>query len=437
MGRLVGAALLALSCVAQAAVFLDEPANTIWVVDYPFEHPCTMDLVLTVDRANGWERVTYDETSDSFTVRASLHIGANHGTDTYFQLGSKRHPNVTLVVHGDVHVRPSWVEGQNPPSEKGRFLNRLTMGDRDDRTVSATIKIASDRGDEHSFYVGAILHRGRFRPVYSGQLHMHNSVITALVQDGAHALGAAEGHGHVYLSGESIHLFGSRISWVKNVITSGLVMHLDTRVENCVFEHGKIALYRYKETSHKHNLIRGCTFRHCETALHAPNSFALFSDCKFEDNDHNWVLTECRDLVLIDCEYDIPKKGNVYGRTDQAKRRGWYPLLKSRRHIVVEVVDEDGKPVVHASITVPRKLEGDRIVAVTGQDGTAGRRGGENAILLTDVTIQVTDDLTQPDIQEHTYDISVTADGFHPGSVLGFRPRRSWGVTRVVLRRKE
>jgi len=415
--------------LAPAAVQYEQAQNRIWITDYPEAMPCTLERLLVADQAFGWNKIRYDESQAAYWVDADVCIGTDDGSETYVQMGASNVPRTTVILNGNLFVCP----GRKDEKTGRTCVNRLTLGYPADTNGSVILKVASEKGNEHSVYVGVRPEGKHAYSRYNGQLHMFHSEITALIQDAEHALGAPFGQYHLFLTGDSIHIKNSAISWVKRCLAYGLVMHLDTRIENTVFAHGRKALARYKETSSKNNLVTGCTFRDCETALDSPNHLVVLTGCRFERNQRNWVMNNCKELTLIDCEIEPPLKGNEYGRTDYAKKRGWHPQVVIKRHVVVAVRDEAGQPVENAVVTVRERLNGKRLEVATGKDGSTGGEDSGRGLLLVERIERVMEGSDQPEVLNFIYDIHVKAEGFNAGEKSDYRPQTNWERVVVTL----
>lgn len=426
-------AIMTLVCAGmiQAGAHYDALHNRIWVTDYPAAAPCDLATLARIDRQGGWGKVRFDPDAGSYAINADLCIGAGDGTETYFQIGSPDEPRAALILDGNLFVCPC---GTN--SATGRVgVNRLTLGSAADTNISAAIRLDCATNNEHSVYIGVRPEGRRARGLYSGQLHMFNSRITALVQDAEHALGAAFGFGNVYLAGDSIRIINSEISWCKGCLTAGLVMHLDTRLENSVLAHAKSALCGYKETPHKHNLITGCVFRDCETAIQSPHSFLVISDCRFERNRRNWTVDNCREFTLVGCDIQPPLGANLYGRTAYAAEKNWQPqvLIKQRVRIVVQ--DQAGRPVANAAVTISGGMDGERMMFQTDAAGIAGVNAGRSGILLAARLEQAAEGSSLPETADFKYDIRIQAEGYQPADIAGYDPWRDPDGATVVLQK--
>ena len=337
-------------CVRAACTY-DAQTNRVWVENYTEAFPCTPRILLLADRMNGWGKIDYSSATDTYTVAADLYIGRNDGTDTYFQIGSNAHPRETLVLKGNLVVYPFYITGENEEKNASlaeRGVNRITLGSPDDESIKATLKIHSDSGAEHSMYFGRIPVSGDIPRwgCYGGQLCVHNSTITAAIQDRAHAIGEAQTK-QVYLYGNKVVLENATLSWFAGVITFGMRARSST-IDGCVFEHSGYGIINPKQ------VIRGCTFRNLHVAVKDWGGAidAQLIDCIFEDNDANWWLSRGR-IICIDCTFGTPKKGNRLWRNERLKSgKDENPTFSSRRHIVVAVVEAEGKPVPGAQVLV-------------------------------------------------------------------------------------
>lgn len=423
-------------CVHAACTY-DAEADRIWVENYTEAFPCTPGILLFADRMNDWGKVNYDRATDTYAVGADLYIGRNDGTDTYFQIGSNAHPRETLVLRGNLVVYPFYITGENREKNASlakRGVNRITLGSPDDGSIKATLKIHSDSGAKHSMYFGRIPVSGDIPRwgCYGGQLCVHNSTITAAVQDRAHAIGEARTK-QVYLYGNRVVLENATLSWFAGVITFGMRARSST-IEGCVFEYSGYGIINPKQ------VIHGCTFRDLHVAVKDWGGVidAQLIDCTFEDNDANWWLSRGR-IICIDCTFGEPRKGNRLWRNERLKLgKDENPTFTSRRHIIVEVVDAEAKPVpgVHVQVRSehgqPETVYNGR--AVTDESGRTPGRGGDGAILLTERVMTATEAPDEPEVADYAYEVRVTASGDRTASVSDVRPHASWKVFRVVLK---
>ena len=431
---LFGLFLLALN--VQAGIDFDPQSQRLWITDFPAGYPCTMDRVLAVDRRQGWNRVSYDAAADTYTVAASLWIGSDDGSDTYVQCGRAGHTQETWIVQGDVVVHPSapWPKDASAP----RAVNRLTLGSSNEVALKASLKIAGATNAGHSLYVGTFPQNGSmaFWETYRGQLHVHNSAVTALVPDADHALGAKAGAYGLFLRGDSIHLRNAKIAWVKGAVSGLHGGGFDHVIENTVFEHCGAAIASYWDNQAT-RIIRGCTFRQCGTALADPQSRVTLRECAFENNQRNWTAAQLDQLTLLDCRIGAPAQTNTVARdpSEHAKKHGNGSRVVSQRHVIVEVVDAGRQPVANATVTIARPREGDQVMALTGKDGRTAAAGSDEAFLLTEFAVTATDKPEQPDIKGYAYDIRARAPGLAEAVHPSYGPTSSWEVVTLVLPR--
>ena len=416
--------------VAEAGVFYDEQANTITVTDFPRKLPCTLKRLLLLDRLYGWGKVSYDRASDTYTVACDLEIGSSDSTNTYFQIGSSSRPNETLVMKGDLRVAPYWVRGENLGTYQTapKRVNRLTLGDPESRKVGAALKFDCEVKNQHGLSVGAL-------DAWGGQLHVYDSAITAARQDPEHTFGDRT-KGSVSLFGDSIIFDNATYGWVTGKMTYGLSEHpgRSIRIVNTFFEHSGQAI-----VGGKLNLV-GCTLRNLDTAFLDWGSIEVnATNCTFVGNSRNFSLRFSREgIVCVDCDIGSPTEGDEYhSQTTASVKTKRYPTFTSKRHLVVEVVDAAGHPVIGAKVVVKsEKGEVDAVVnhrQVTDDNGRTPGRDGGRAILLADVIKKNTDTPNLPKVKEFSYTIEVSAAGFERHAVRGIRPSRSWQVVKVEL----
>ena len=428
-------------CSVEAAVTYDAERNAIRVRDYLRSFPCALKGLRAADRMNGWGKVTHDEASDTYTVACHLVIGDNDGTDTYFQVGSVERPEEALVMQGNIIVSPYWIKGRNADADvlvASKKVNRLTLGDPKDNSVSATLKFDCTEERKFTVYVGVYgIEAGKVKGGRGGQLHVHNSTITALDQKPGFEFSTPSKHAAMVLSGDSIVFDGATLSWAAGYMAYGIPG--SAKVANTVFEHGKSVTYG----GTGHHRWTGCTFRNLECAIFDSGGLCMtLTRCTFENNIRNWSLPYTRDgLTCIDCTVGSPERPDHYAswvspRTHERQ----YPTFTAKRHIIVDVVDEEGKPIPDARVTVTCD-QGALEAVENGEQTTnaAGRtpaQGEEQPVLLTEMVKQATDTPSTPEVREYDFSIQVSADGFAPNSVNDFRPTSGWKVVRIVLAKK-
>lgn len=432
--------LTGIACVAHASVFHDDEARCIRVVDFPEDTPCTLERLLYMDRLCGWGKVVYEQDTDTYIITGDLSVGSNDGTDSCFQIGSRRHPRETLVMRGNLVVHPYWIEGENREEvhwKAPEAVNRLTIGVPGEDSVAAALKFDDKAGAGYTLSLGAYRAAdGTLKRGHGGQLHVHYGAITSATAKPDGEFGSKSGVGGMHLGGDSVVLDHATLSWMAGAATYG--MGHNAMVHDSLFDHVGTAII-----NGKHDLV-GCTFSNCEVAIKDYGSLdAVLTDCVLQGNEHNWTLTYSdKGLVCIDCAYDQPRKGNVYQcwentRTGQTQ----YPSFISKRHIVVEVVDEAGKPVPEALVKVRCEQETTEIAENATQEtsklGRTPAKGEDGAILLVEVVKQATDVPNQPKVTEFTYSIEASAEGFAPAKLQRFQPIQSWQVVRIVLRKQD
>ena len=445
--RMVGAFIAAVLAVWLAAgavyggIVYNEQYNALWVTDFPGEFPCDMQRLTAVDRMHEWGKVAYDKATDTYTVSCDLMIGTNDGTETYFRIGSKEHPKETVVMKGHVGVAPYWIKGENEGEyyRVPTLVNRLTLGDAKDKSVTAALKFDCETRGQYGLMIGGFLPAWEKKAQqHGGQLHVYNSTITAARQDRDHALGLPT-RGNILLSGDDIVLENATISWVAGFVGYGLASGLGRtrRIVDTVFENSGVGLVNGK------NEVVGCTFRNMGDAVIDWGSIdATLIDCTLEGNDRNVTLRYTKKgVVCIDCNIGAPKKGDVFDpRTTASLKTKNYGEFVSRRHVVVEVVDGNGKPIPGAEVNVkceqgvPETVENWK--HAVNAAGKTPAKGEKDSILLTEVVKKCTDTPNEPKVTEYSYAVAASAAGYADNTANGVKPVESWKVIRVVLEKK-
>jgi len=386
-------------------ILFDTARNVILITDYPAAYPCALAQVARCDRAFGWDKVRYDKTSDTYTIDCHLAIGANDGSETYFQVGSAECPRATLVMNGNIYVQPYAGEVQwwQTPAK----VNRLTLGCLGNKDVCAVLKFAPS----NSLVAGSMADGKGGR---GGQLFVYNSQITALdpdkgfgINDGGrdNSLRQVGGDGLVLMNARIAHARGhlcygagsglQKIFSVSNTTFSdyGALLPQSGKYVNCVFEGAKAAA------------IRDWGGLNIE-----------LTDCVFKNNVCNWELTYSDDgLTLIDCEWHPPRKRDSYRISTDKTGKKQYPKLSVRRHIVAEVLDGSGKPVQDAVVSFRAEQDGcDLIQSRTFKTDASGKTPGQgqaNALLLTESITTATATPDQPGVKRFTYSLAAEKAG--------------------------
>lgn len=422
------------------------PATDTMVVDnYPQAVPCTPRALARVDRFNGWDKVSVDETGTTVTVRCHLQIGLNSGRETYFQLGDERRPNEALVVHGNVIIHPFHIHGLNEWIPERRVI-RLRLGKPGAPSVRPTLRIASGNGQGHGLYINRVPQpdgKLKYKGMWStgGQLHVYGGTITAATQDRKHAFGGTGPLSrHVLMYGDSVVLKDAVLSWFKGVATFGLQTERAT-VENTVFEHGSCAMINSGWVA------TGCVFRHLGAAIRDYGGAlnARLVNCRFEHNTQNVVMRfRGSRVVAVDCEFGEPAKPNSFVSRYQRKSGGpTPPMLVSQRHIRVMAVDDRGNPMsgVKMKISCENAIPGDTLCVSswsgkTGPDGATPGPGAQDAVLLTEARTTVGTTPTTPLVNVFSYRLDARKKGHAPAVREGYRPTSSWETVTLVLHKQ-
>jgi hypothetical protein len=405
-----------------AAVEFNAQENTLWISDYPADLPCTMSRLLKLDKLFKWDKITYEENTKTYTVNCHLRIGKNDGSETYFQIGAA--PEETVVVRGNVQVRPIWEKDRNPPAGEAVLLNapqqnRLTLGLAAQPQVKGVLKIDNSR-DYHLIIGGT---SGVSTTNFGGQLYMYNS-----------ELGVTDLTVPDYFKNcrNSVSAGGNRGIILKNSRVSGFSF-FGRGLTNGVFENSTFAQCGVALAGSYQEKISGCTFRNCDQAIIAASRRSLTIDnCEFRGNRINWVIEHNR-LVAIDCMIDSFDKG-VYGAKGGTIKD---PYFVSKRHVLVKVTDKDGNPVPGATVNAVPNFpapapEYDVADAITGADGTTPGPDQKQALLLSEISCQYRPAPDTTVRQEYVYTLKAGKDG-RTGKIPDFKPRQSWELITVKL----
>ncbi len=417
MKSLRDAALAALAAAVAAKAFCgsidyDPRARVVWVRDFLEDEPATADTILAADRGHGWGVMHYDAAKDVYRLDASLYIGDDKNLGAFFQIGRPGHPRETLVVRGDVWIRPP---RKSPLRTDGRpaVVNRLTLGRPKDSSIRATLKIACERRGQFGVHIGI---RDKTRWIHGGDLHVYNSVITAAIPDRRHALKSRGWYG------SSIRLIRAKLSWVDGAMTYG-VNRKNSLIEDTVFEHGGDALRNGEQ------FVKGCTFRDLQIAVAEGGCLdAVLVNCVFEHNQYNWTLGGAygRRVRMIDCRIGPQSKPlRLWKNKVDPKRAAMrhiplYPCYSEWKSLVVKVTDRSGAPVFAAAVNVdcPRDASAvENPLALTDAKGCTPTRLEDGAILIAVKRLRATDAPDRPRAESFLYRVAVQAAGFREKSL--------------------
>lgn len=414
----------------RAAITFSPEENAIRVVDYSQTSPCDPERLLRADRLNGWNKVHYDKVSDTYRVNAALWIGDNHGGDTYFQIGDKSHPRITVIVKGDVFVRPYWVKSKNPGKnwwtfQGDRRVNRLTLGDVADVSIRPTLLIDNAESKGYTLRVGG----GGINAIHGGQIRAYNARIAALGDNPKTRLGAIEKGkpNAVSLSGyQSDILKNVTISKAAAMMSYGMYNMFGGVMENVTFEDGGTALMSGV------TYAKGLNIERCSVGVLDYGDLDMtLENCVFLDNDRNWELTCGKGLTCVDCVVFPSRNGDVYKMSKNPKTgEKVYPRFLSKRRIVVATLDANGEPLAGATVIARPETSApevpDQVKAVTATDG-------KTPLLLVDEIRRATDVPSQPEIREFSWRIEAVASDGRRGELTGARPEKSGKTVSLKL----
>ena len=444
-----GTAFLAAAVVtspsARGAIEYDAALGAYRVSDYPKDYPCTPELLAEMDGLLGLGKVTRDRETGVCTVTCNLLIGSNDGTNTYFQVGSPEHPRETLVMRGNLYVCPYYVTGESRHAQwwhAPQRINRLTIGDEDNPAIQAALKFDAPASNERFWLVTGERPEpgGKHTVGRGGQLMVWHGLVTAAKQTKGHEIAGLR------LRGDGFVLVNSTLSWVTGMMTYGAYTgwRKTIRVADSVLAHGGAAVVGGTQD------LTNCRIVECDTAVLDYGSIdVVLKGCTLEGNRHNWSLRfpgkASPTLICIDCDIGPPRAGNLMQQQETASTRSFRakgiplqnPQLISKRHLVIQAIDAEGKPVPNAEIAVRPEQPGTDIDEgrryLTGTAGRTADSDGPEAILLPEWRQVVTDSATPASPAQFTYTISAAAHG-RTTELKGIRPDRSWKVVTVQLR---
>ncbi len=394
----------------------DKNENAVMVAGFEESKPANMAAVLSADKENKWNITKYDEKSDTYRLNASLYIGDDKESGTYFQVGDKEHPKETVIVKGDVWIKPS---KKSLKRNDGTYAiaNRLTLGVENNPEVTAALKIDCSKKSEYGIFIGR---RKYGTPtVVGGELYVFNSTITALTQDRNHMLRGAKKHKgmHTGWYANYIKLINAKISWIDGSVMYGIQAHnstiTGTTFENCgrVLQNGK-------------QYAKDCTFKSCYIPVSEGGSLdAELINCSFEDNAYNFSLggTMGIKILMINCDVKAQKKPMLIKKNSLApaellKRKvSVYPEYTELISLPVKVLNKEGQAIPKAVVAISCKENPKAVrngLAITNENGLTLADPGKKAILIIKRKLKATDTAGQPEDLSYNYTMRVNAKGY-------------------------
>ena len=437
---LVGAALC-LAQIACAAVSYDPERGIVMVVDYPEEHPATLDDVLRADQEGAWGVVEYGEGDRRWRVLADLWIGDDTGRCTFFQIGEPGQPRATVLMKGNIWVRPPC---ESPPRSDGRnrIINQLTLGHPTDASACATIRFDCETPGQHGLYVG-YRSADSGSTVHRGALRIYNSTLTAATPDKEHAWGLrAYTQQRAPMRWTSpgwyashLDLVNATISWFQGCVAygvatgtrlrghEGVLPRPGFRVHGCTFAHGGIALQNGDQYA------TDTVFEDLQVAVAEGGCLgAKLVRCTFTHNKQNWTLGSLfgRGIEMLDCRvgaqsHPFAMRPNRAAPKDLVRQGApQYPSCELQRTCVLCVMDVEGKPVSGAFAVATCKQRPSLSAGkatVTGLDGLTPSDERDGALVLPQTVYTATDQPDRPEQARLDWTIAVTARGFTPETV--------------------
>ena len=395
-------------------VTYEAEANTIVVSDFPEPIPARLDTLARADRANGWNKIQYDPAAQTWTIKASLQVGRNDGSETWMRIGSAMQSNETLILHGNLIIAPYLVAGENDRYAPSR-VNRLTMGDPTNAAIRTALKIA---GAGHTVYSGKLPGPdGILRNGYGGELHIYHGTLTSA--------GGKRDIARPYWSG-SLTLDHAVVSGFNALAFFGTAAHR-TDIRDSILEDNAGIFGSPAQRA------AGCLFRRNTVVIQGLSGDTVhLLDCRFNDNIQNWQLTSGGTIECVDCTIAPGAKPDSYGFKGDRPAR-----VIARRHVIVKVVDAAGAPVSRAKVAAVCRPAGDNLIlnnyAETGKDGRTPGPDNSKAIILTEEIKTASSNPLEPTTTRYSYDIEISAAGNKKAIISNYEPLKNWETLTATL----
>ncbi|MHC4873610.1 MAG: right-handed parallel beta-helix repeat-containing protein [Planctomycetota bacterium] len=415
--------LLSASALCAGTIEYDGAEKAIKVNSFTEEKPATMQDLLAADQKEKWNIITFDEENKSYHINASLYIGSDNNLGTFVQIGSKENPAETVIIKGDVWIKPSKKSLQRRDGSYA-ITNRLTLGNEKDSSIKAVLKVECETRREFGIFIG-LREQGK-QPFRGGELFIFNSTITAATPDRDHML-----RGNTRYKGMNtgwyanmVKIINSDISWVDGTLMYG-VQQNNSVIKGSTFTNCGHVLQNGKQ------LAINCKFINSDYAVSEGGCLdARIINCTFENNNYNFSLGGLMGyrVVLIDCEIGpqnkpINIKKNSMKPAEALRRKlPIYPAYSELISIPVKVVNQQGKPVKEAIISVscaedPEAVENG--LMITDKEGMTAENTEDNVTLITRKKYKATDKAGEYSEFTYNYIVKINAVGFK-GKVINF-----------------
>ncbi len=411
-----------------AAVIYDKLSDTIWVSDFPEEIPCTPARLYQLDRMYDWEKITYDPDTDTYQINCNLWIGSDNHTDTYFQIGNRQHFKETVIVRGNIFIKPYRLlrKGEHYwKIKEEKYINRLTLGVAENDAVKPTLKIDNSTGKGNTLIIGG----ASKKYALGGQLCAYNAVIGPLENTPGKCIGEVTtgGKGEFITMGSSdlIRISGCRIYGVASLTTYGF-NNTFGRITDTVFEDCRTAI-----VCSGVNYLKGCTFKNCGYAVRGW-SFTkklTLEQCRFIGNRINFYLPYLEQVLCIDCVMQGTERSDGIFAAWHKKDKTIYPKLLIKNHLTVKVINHNGQPIKGAVVKCSPK---EKNAAVPREITGKTNANGFVRLLLLKTIKSATVISDQPDSKNFKYTITVTV-GSKCSCINNFFPKTPRKIVTIVL----
>lgn len=410
--------------VLTAGITYDPTNHCLVIVNYPEEQPATPQNLLAADRENRWGKVSYDPSNDTYTIAAAIWIGDDRGFSTYFQIGEREHPQVTLVMKGSLWVRPA-AKGVARSDGSPSIMNGLTSGDPQNKSIAPRILFDCSKPGEHGLYAGLRL---KNLIKNTSVLKMYNTTVGPVASTNALLRWGDASYGVIGKANE-YHTAGCYVSVLRlencrfSDFTGPMFYGVDTvdwshikktmlkkpthSITACRFENGVCPLSGFQYLS-------DCVFTNMVYPVRDSGSIYLCAfNCVFEGNQYNWNMSgyAARDVNLIDCRIfpqSKPMQMKKNATPDKTIAIPEYPSVRIMKSLRIKVVDAHGAPVPLVAVEAIGNGPIYRNSSETGLDGLTGSDPQKDAIVVTVKQYTATDDPEKPAVTEN-FDYEVKA----------------------------
>ncbi|MDD2710794.1 MAG: hypothetical protein PHV34_22665 [Verrucomicrobiae bacterium] len=251
-----------------------------------------------------------------------------------------------------------------------------------------------------------------------------------LVSSAASEAGAAMGQ--PVLAGD-VRLLGGEISGCNGNATYGVCGN--SEVCGVKLSNSKAGVYNFT------GKVSDCVFSNLTVAIKDGRSLDVeLVRCRFQNNERNFeICYGGAGATLVDCDISPARFPNVLRRWKNREGEWRSPRILIKRHLVLRVVDDQGRPVVGALVDVNNERADGPVpeygATLTDANGLTPPAESGRAIYLVESVEEARE--TASAFERYTYNLKISANG-KTKEIKGLVPGNDWrdNALNVVIERR-